>query len=79
MKVFSNLIETFKACGRFKESISVFSSSLNLITAKIIESKTTPSVLSFEFSNILLISSGSFIASSTNIFRNISTSFSSKC
>ena len=49
MKVFSNLIETFKACGRFKESISVFSSSLNLLTAKIIESKTTPSALSFVF------------------------------
>ena len=39
MKVFNNLIETFKAFGRFRESISVFSSSLNLDTAKIIASK----------------------------------------
>ena len=79
MKVFNNLIETFKACGRFRESISVFSSSLNLDTAKIIASKATPSVLSFEFSTNFSISSGSLIASSTNIFRNISTYFSSKC
>ena len=79
MKVFNNLIETFKVCGRFRESISAFSSSLNLDTAKIIASKAAPSVLSFEVSNNLLISSGSLIASSTNIFRNISTCFSSKC
>ena len=50
MKVFNNLIETFKACGRFRESISSFSSSLDLDTAKIIASKAAPSVLSFEFS-----------------------------
>ena len=79
MKVFNNLIETFKAFGRFRKSISVFSSSLNLDTAKIIASKATPSVLSFELSTNLSISSGSLIASSTNIFRNISTYFSSKC
>ena len=79
MKVFNNLIETFKACGRFRESISAFSSSLNLDTAKVIASKAAPSVLSFEFSTNFSISSGSLIASSTNIFRNISTSFSSKC
>ena len=45
MKVFNNLIETFKAFGRFRESVSVFSSSL-------IASKATPSVLSFELSII---------------------------
>ena len=50
MKVFNNLIETFKACGRFRESISSFSSSLDLDTAKIIAFKAAPSVLSFEFS-----------------------------
>ena len=77
MKVFNNLFATFKACGRFRESISAFSSSLNLDTAKIIASKAAPSVLSFEFSTNFSISSGSLIASSTNIFRNISTSFSS--
>ena len=55
MKVFNNLIETFKACGRFRESISVFSSSLNLDTAKSIASKATPSVLSYELSTNLTL------------------------
>ena len=74
MKVFSSLIETFKACGNFKESISLCRSSLNLDTANIIASKAEPSVLSIVFSNNLSQSSGSLIASSTNIFKNISTS-----
>ena len=71
MKVFNNLIESFKAFGIFRESISVFSSSLNLDTAKIIASKATPSVLSFELSTHFSISSGSLIANSIflGIFR----------
>ena len=74
MKVFNSLIETFKACGNFKESISLCNNCLNLDTANIIASKAGPSMLSFVFSTNLSKSSGSLIASSTNSFKNISTS-----